>query len=71
METNEVKILCDANVQCDNLIEARRPDMVDANESKIKCVIIGIAVSDDSMVIKKEKEKVEKHQDLKSIRFGI
>ena len=33
VENEEMKLLCDVNIQCDNVIEARRPDIdvVDKN----------------------------------------
>ena len=45
------------------LIEARRPDLVvvDKNES---CKIIDFAVSGDSRIEEKDKDKIEKYQDL-------
>ena len=55
----------DVNIQCDNLIEARRPDLIVIGKKEQKRIIIDIDVSTDVRVEEKEKEKVEKYQDLK------
>ena len=36
LENEEVKVLWDINVQCDNLIEARRPDIILIDKKKRK-----------------------------------
>ena len=59
------KILWDVNIQCDRLIEARRPDIIVVNAGERKRIIIDIAAPGDSRVNDKEKEKVENFQDLK------
>ena len=53
------------NIQCDHVIEARRPDIVVVNKQERKCTIIDIAVPADKRIGEKENEKVEKYQDLK------
>ena len=65
VENKEIEVLWDINIQCDNLIEARRPDLIVIDKKEEKGIIIDIAVSADVRVEKKEKEKVEKYQDLK------
>ena len=65
VENEEVKLLWDNNVQCDNVIEARRPDISIVDEKEHKGLIIDIAEQADVNVGEKEKEKVEKYQDLK------
>ena len=65
VENKEIKVLWDINIQCDNLIEARRPDLIVIDEKEQKGIIIDIAVPADVRVEEKEKEKVEKYQDLK------
>ena len=64
-EGEEVKVLWDINVQCDNVIEARRPDIIVINKKERKGIIIDIAVPADAIVGEKEREKEEKYQDLK------
>ena len=63
VENEEVKLLWDVNIQCDNVIEARRPDIVVVDKKEHKGIIIDIAVPDDVRV--GELEKVEKYQELK------
>ena len=67
VENEEVNVLWDVNVQCDNVIEARRPewDLIVIDKKERKGVIIDIAVAADVRVGEKEREKVEKYQDLK------
>ena len=64
-EREENKVLWDINIQCDNLIEARRPDLIVIDKKEHKGIIIDIAVSADVGVEGKEKERVEKYQNLK------
>ena len=58
-ENDEVKLLWDVNIQCDHVIEARRPDIIVANKQERKCTIIAIAVPADKRNCEKENEKVE------------
>ena len=52
MENGQVKLLWDMNIQCDNVVEARRPDVFVVSKKEKKCIIL-------------EFEKIEKYQDLK------
>ena len=65
VENEEIKVLRDINIQCDNLIEARRPDLIVIVKKEQMSIITDIAVPADIRVEEKEKEKVEKYQDLK------
>ena len=65
VENEEVKVWWDINVQCDNVIEARRPDIIVINKKERKGIITDIAVPADVRVGEKERETVEKYQDLK------
>ena len=47
------------------MIEARRPDLIIIEKERRQCWIIHIAVPGDKCVSEKEKEKVNKYQDLK------
>ena len=49
------------NIQCYHLIDARRPNMIVVNKGTRKCMIIRLS---DSKLSDKEKEKMEKYQDL-------
>ena len=60
-----MKVLWHINVQCDNVIEARRPDIFAIYKKERKGIIIDITVPTDARVVEKEKEKVEKYQDLR------
>ena len=65
VKDEEVKVLWDMNVQCNNVIEARRPDIIVIDKKERKGIIIDIAVPADVRVGEKEREKVEKYQELK------
>ena len=64
-ENDEVKLLWDVNIQCDHVIDTRRPDIVVVNKQERKCTITDIAIPADKRIGEKENEKVEKYQDLK------
>ena len=51
------------------MIEARRPDIVVIDKKEKSCIIVDIAVPADGRVHEKEREKVEKYQDLQR-EFG-
>ena len=55
---------CGIHVQCDHVIEARRPDVPVDKENKV-CAITDVAIPGDIRVSEKETEKVEKYQDLR------
>ena len=65
VEHEEIKVLWDINIQCDNLIEARRPDLIVIDKKEQKGIIIDTAVPAVVRVEEKEKYKVEKYQHLK------
>ena len=54
VENEEVKMLWDINIQCDNVIEARRPDIILIDKKERKGIIIDIAVPADVRVEKKK-----------------
>ena len=64
-ENNDVKLLWDINIQCDHVIEARRPDIVIIDKRRQSGIIVDIAVPADGRVHEKEREKVEKYQELR------
>ena len=68
----EDKFLWDIYVQCDNVIEARRPDIIVIDKKERKEIINDIAVPADERLGEKERKKVGKYQDLKREigRFG-
>ena len=67
VENEEIKVLWNLNIQCENLIEARRPDLIVIDKKEQKGIIIDIVVPPDVRVEEKEKEKVEKYQDSKKV----
>ena len=40
VENEEIKVLWDINVQCDNLIEARRPDLIVIDKKEQKGILL-------------------------------
>ena len=58
-----MKILRDFSIQTDHVIEARRLDLVRVDKER-SCKIIDFAVPGDSTIEEKEKDKIEKYQDL-------
>ena len=65
VENEDVKLLWDINIQCDNVIEARRPDLVLVEKKERTAIVIDITIPADAVVAEKEKGKVEKYQDLR------
>ena len=66
VEDDNVKLIQDINIQCDDVMEARRPDLNLVNKKAKSCVIIDVAISGDGCRIRaKEFKKIEKHQNLK------
>ena len=65
MESEDHKILWDFSIQNDYVIEARRPDLVVTEKKRRTCKIIEFAVPGDSRIEEKEKEKIEKYQDIR------
>ena len=57
MENDEVKPLQDINIQCHNVMEARRSDIIIAGKKKSKCINMGISIPGDSRVREKEFKK--------------
>ena len=63
LENKDYKILWDFSIQTDHVIEAWRPDLAVVNKER-GCKIIDFAVPGDSRIEEKEKDKIEKYQDL-------
>ena len=60
-----MEVLWDINGQCDNVIAARRPDIIVTDNKERERIIINVTVPADESVGEKEMGKVEKYQDLK------
>ena len=72
LENEDYKTLWDFSIQTDHAIEARRPDLVVVDKKERSCKIIDFAVPRDSRIEEKEKDKIEKYQDLGSYRrYGM
>ena len=54
----------DFSIQTDHFIETQRPDLVVVDKKERSCKIIDFAVSGDSRIDEKEKDKIEKYQEL-------
>ena len=65
LEIEDYKILWDFSIQTDHVIEVQRPDLVVVDKKRKTCKIIDFAVPGDSGIEEKEKEKIEKYQDLR------
>ena len=65
VENDEYKLLWDMMIQCDQHVQARKPDIVFMNKKKKELKIIDIAIPGDIRVNEKENEKIEKYQLLK------
>ena len=64
LENEDYKILWDFSIQTDHEIGARRPDLVVVDKKNRACQVIDFAVPGDSRIEDKEREKIEKYQDL-------
>ena len=60
-------MLWDINVLLDNVIEARRLDIALVDKKQLKRIIIDIAVSAEVRVGEKERDSMEKYQDLQRV----
>ena len=65
VEDDDAKLIWDIYIQCDNVMEARRPDLILVDKKAKSCVIIDVAVPGDCRIREKEIEKIEKYQNLK------
>ena len=64
LENENYKILWDFSIQTDHAIEARRPDLVVVDKKERICKTIDFAIPGDSGIQEKEKDKIEKNQNL-------
>ena len=65
VENTGFKVLWDFNVQCDSMVEARRPDIIFVDQQAKGAKIIDVAIPGDTRVKDKELEKIEKYQFLR------
>ena len=64
LENDTHKLLWVFNIQTDQLILARRPDLIIINKEKSICKIVDFAVPADHRINLKECEKKNKYLDL-------
>ena len=64
LENEDYKILWGFSIQNDHVIEARRLDLVLVDKKERICKKIDFAIPGDSRIKEKEKDKIEKYQDL-------
>ena len=57
MDDDGVKLIWDINIQCNNIIEARRPDLILVDKKANSCIIIDVAIPGDCRTREKEIEK--------------
>ena len=65
VEDDDVKLIWDINIQFDNVMEARRPELILVDKKVKSCIIIGVAIPGDCRIHEKEIKKIEKYQNLK------
>ena len=53
-----VKILWNVCIQCDHVIEARRPDFVIISNEDKNCFVVDVAIPGDSRLSEKEDERL-------------
>ena len=59
VEDDDVKLIWEINILCDNVTEARRPNLIFVDKKVKSCVIIDVAVPGDCRIREKEIEKIE------------
>ena len=64
LENVDYKILWDFSIQSDHVIEPKRSDLVVVDKKDRSCKIIDFALPGDSRIDEKEKDKIEKYEDL-------
>ena len=65
MENDKAKILWDFMIQCDKMIEHRKPAIVLVDKVQQKCLIIDVACPGDNRIAEKEEEKLQRYDLLK------
>ena len=65
VEDHDVRLIWDINIQCDNVMETKRPDLILVDKMAKWCVIINVAIASGCRIHEKEIEKIAKYQNLK------
>ena len=72
MEDDDIKLIWDINIQCDDAIEVRRANLILVDNKLKSYVIIGVAIPGDSRIREKEIKKIRKYQNLKKeVLFAV
>ena len=58
---DDVKLIWDINIQCDDVIEARKPDLILVDKKAKSSVITDVAIPGDCRIREKEIQKIEKY----------
>ena len=64
-ENKSLKILWDFNIQTDNTIGHRRPDIIIIDKTSKKAQIVDFALPTDHQIEISQQRKIENHEDLK------
>lgn len=64
IDTPEITIIWDTQVQTDRTIKANKPDIILKDKVKKECLIIDVAIPSDHNITEKEAEKRLKYKDL-------
>ena len=65
VEDDDVELIWNINIQCNNVTEARRPDLILVDRKAKSCVMIDVEIPGDCRMHEKEIKKIEKYQNLK------
>ena len=65
VENDQAKLLWDYGIRTDRIIRANRPDLTLIDKEKKRVTLIDVSVPWDSRIEEKEREKLDKYQDLK------
>ena len=65
LESDIIKLLLDFRIQTDHPLEHNKSDIVVLKKEDRTCLILDVAFPFNTRVNIKEKEKIEKYQDLK------
>ena len=60
VENGEASLLWDMNIQCDNVVQGRGPNIIVVCKKEKKCIILDVAIPGDRRVQEKELEKNKK-----------
>ena len=58
VKDDDVKLIWDVNIQCDNVIKARRPNLILVDKKAKSCVIIDVAIPSDGGIGEKKSKRL-------------